>query len=148
MKNFTFKNKITNHLMKNGEKKTSENLIVKSFKELQKNSLKNSKKLVKIAVINSIPIFKIHTIENKKQKKKKRKIKEIPFFITSENFRISLAIKLILNNIRKKHLKMYIKLNTEILALSQEKGNTILVKNKIQKQALLNKRYFNFYRWQ
>ena len=79
MKTLTFKNKIINHLIKNGEKKTSENLIIKSFKELQKNSLKNTKELIKIAVINSIPVFKIHTVGNKKQKKKKEKLKKYHF---------------------------------------------------------------------
>ena len=56
-KKIKIKNKITNHLMLNGKKKTSEKILLKSFKELQKYSKKQSKKLIKLALIFSTPNF-------------------------------------------------------------------------------------------
>lgn len=147
MRKFNFKTKLANHLLKDGEKKTSEKVMMQSFKGLQKNSLKNPKKLIKIAVINSAPMFKIQTIKNKKKKKKKRKVIKVPFFITSSNSRMSSAIKLIINSIKEKQFKMHVKLNEEVLAASQKKGVTVQTKNEIQKQVVLNSRNFKLYRW-
>ena len=79
-KKIELKNKIINHLILNGKKETGEKILLKSFKELQKSSKKQPKKLIKLALIFSTPIFKIYKItikkKKKKIKKKKKKIKK------------------------------------------------------------------------
>jgi ribosomal protein S7 len=147
MKNLEIKKKLINQIMLNGCKETSEKIILKSFKELQKNSLKKTKELIKLSLLNSTPIFKINKIKNKKNKKKKQKLKEIPSFITNSNSRISLAIKFILQSIKKKKENFYTKFNKELILNSQQKGETIQLKNNIQKEVISKKRYLNFYRW-
>ena len=140
------KNKIINHLMLNGEKKTSEKILLKSFKELQKSSKKQSKKLIELAIIFSTPVFKVHKITNKKRKKKK--IKEIPTIITAKKARISLAIKFILNTLKnKKSSNFYTEFNKEILLNLKSEGSAIQIKNEVQKQVLLKKHFFSYYRW-
>lgn len=140
------KNKIINHLMLNGEKKTSEKILLKSFKELQKYSKKQPKKLVELAIIFSTPIFKVHKIINKKRKKKN--IKEIPTLIATKRARISLAIKFILNTLHnKKSNYFYLEFHKEILLHVKNEGSAILKKNETQKQALLKKHFFSYYRW-
>ena len=103
-KNTSIQKKLINHLIKNGEKKTSEKILLKSLKTLQKNSLKKSKKILQLALIHSTPIFKLHKISNKKLKKRTKKVREIPAFISNRQSRISLTIKLILRNIKKKKI--------------------------------------------
>lgn len=140
------KNKLINHIMVNGEKKTSEKILLKSLKELQKNSSKQSKNLVKLAIINSTPIFKLHKIINKK--KKKIYIREIPAFIPKTSYRNSLSIKFILVSAKNKKINnFYTKFKQEILLTAQSKGTSIELKNDLQKQVLLKKRFFTFYRW-
>lgn len=146
IKLFEIKKKFINHFIKNGKKATSEKILLNSLKELQKISPKQSEELIKNAVINSLPIFKIHKIENKKQKKKKRKIKEIPFFIANKTSRISLAIKLIIESL-KKQTCFFRDFNREIISNNQQKGNSIQLKSELQKKVMHNKRYFRFYRW-
>lgn len=53
-KKIEIKNKLINHLMVNGEKKTSEKILIKSLKELQKDSQKQSKK------VNTIGYYKLN----------------------------------------------------------------------------------------
>jgi len=140
------KNKIINHLLVDGKKKTSEKSLLKSFKELQKQSTKNSKKLTQLAILLALPIFKVHKIANKK--KRNKQVREIPAFILKERARVSLAIKFILASIKKRTPnKFYIKLKQEILLNSQNKGEAILMKDELQKQVLLKKRFFRYYRW-
>ena len=84
----------------------------------------------------------------KQIKKKKKKIKEIPTIINTKKARISLAIKFILATLKnKKSNYFYIKLHNEILLNLKSEGSAVQIKNKIQKQALLNKHFFYFYRW-
>jgi len=72
-KKLEIKNKLINHIMVNGNKKTSEKILLKSFKNLQKDSQKQSKKIFQLAIINSTPIFKLHIHKIKKKRKKKNK---------------------------------------------------------------------------
>lgn len=145
MKQIEIKKKFINHLMINGKKNTSEKIILQSFKELQKISLKKTNDLIKLAVIYSIPIFKLNIIRNKKSKK--RKFKEVPSFISNNSYRISLAIKFIIATINDKKENIKNKLTKEIILCSQQKGNTVLAKNNLQKNILLKKKFLNFYRW-
>jgi ribosomal protein S7 len=149
MKKLDIIKKIINHLMKNGEKNTSEKLFLQSFKELQKNSSKETQKLIKLAVLNTTPIFKLHKIKNKNVKKNNDK--EVPSFIANRQSKISLAIKFILKSVKKKSESFYKKFKEELLLNSQNKGDAVKIKNDLQEQILqikiTNKRYFNFYRW-
>ena len=86
------KTKFISHLMKSGERKTSEKILLKSFKKLQKHSSKKSEKILKLALIYSTPIFKLHKITNKKLKKRTKKLREIPAFISNQKSRISFAL--------------------------------------------------------
>jgi len=148
MKKQEIKNKIINNIMKHGKKKVSEAILIKSAKKLQKNSNKQFKKIMQLALINSLPTFKLHKIENKKQKKRNRKIIEIPAFISKPMSRNSNAIKFILYNIeKKKSKKFHVKLNQEILVTAQSQGNAIEMKNTLQKQVLSKRHFFNYYRW-
>jgi small subunit ribosomal protein S7 len=149
MEFFETRKKLVNHLMKNGKKTVSEKILLNSFKELQKISLKQSEDLMKNALINAVPLFKIYKSENKKQKKKKRKIKEIPFFILSTKARISFAIKLIIKSFKEqKYSSSFFKnFNNEILLNNQQKGLSNKIKTDLQKKVILNKKYFHFYRW-
>ena len=140
------KNKIINHLMLDGVKETSEKILLKSFKELQKSSKKQSKKLIELAIIFATPIFKVHKITNKKRKKKN--IKEIPTIIATKRAKISLAIKFILTTLKnKKSNYFYKEFNKEILLNVKNEGSAIQIKNEVQKQVLLKKHFFSYYRW-
>ena len=148
MKNKETKNKLINHIMINGEKKTSENILFKSIKTLQKNSKKQLKQIMQLAIINSTPTFKLHQIRNKKKKKRNQKVREIPAFISKVTARTSIAIKLILSSIeKKKSKKFYKKLNQKLFLTAQSKSNTINLKNTLQKHVILKKHFFKYYRW-
>jgi ribosomal protein S7 len=146
-KKLRIKNKLINHITRNGNKKTSEKILLKSFKKLQKDSLKQSKKILQLALINSTAVFKLNTYKLKK--KKKSNLKEIPTFISNTDTRTSLAIKHILNKKTKdKNInKFFLEFKKEILLTSQQKGSIIESKTNIQKQIPQKKRFFAFYKW-
>lgn len=148
-KYYKIENKIINHIMIDGKKKTSEKLFLKSFKQLQTNSKKQTKKILQLCLINATPIFKLHQSSNKKVKKKKRKIRLMPVFINTMLNRLSLGIKFIIKNIRKKNSTTYFynKLAQEILLLSENKGLILDTTKENCKKILLNKRYTKHYRW-
>jgi ribosomal protein S7 len=134
--------------MFSGKKKTSEKLLLKSVKELNKSSKKQIKKLVQLSIIYTTPIFKLHISTNKKQKKRNRKIRILPSFVPQTQIRTSLALRFILANIKKKsNTQFYQSLKQAILQTSKQEKSIIEMKNEIQKKALLNKRYFRYYRW-
>jgi ribosomal protein S7 len=148
-KSIEIKKKIVNHIMFSGKKKTSEKLLLKSVKELNKSSKKQIKKLVQLSIIYTTPIFKLHISTNKKQKKRNRKIRILPSFVPQTQIRTSLALRFILANIKKKksNTQFYQSLKQAILQTSKQEKSIIEMKNEIQKKALLNKRYFRYYRW-
>ena len=147
-KSLDIKHKLINSITLNGKKKTSEKILLKSLKELQKSSKKQSKELVKLALVQSTPIFKLHRISNKKLKKKNRRVREIPAFISKMSSRTSLAIKFILKSIeKKKSNNFYVKLKENLLTTSQAKGDAVKLKNELQKQSIQHKRFFKYYRW-
>jgi ribosomal protein S7 len=145
MKTLEIKQKLINHITLNGEKKTGEKIVLNCFKELHKKSKRKTDDIMKLAIINATPIFKLHTIKNKKSKK--RKVKEIPAFITNNIYRVSLAIKFIINSIKKKKEHFYSKLEKEIILNSQQKGEAVQLKNNLQQKVLVQKKYLKFYRW-
>lgn len=143
------KSKLINHIMINGKKSNSEKILIKSVKELQKYSKKQSKRIIQLAIINATPIFKLHKIKNKKQKKRKKKsIREIPVFIANTSARTSLALKFLLATIsKKKSMKFNTKLRLELLLAAKSQGSSVEFKNELQKQVLLKQHFFNKYRW-
>jgi small subunit ribosomal protein S7 len=148
MKRKETRNKIINYIMINGEKKTSENILLTTVKKLQKNSKKQLKQIIQLTLINSTPTFKLHKIENKKRKKRNRKVIEIPAFISNSFTRTSVAIKFILTSAeKKKSKKFYDNFNQEIILAAQSKGNSIDLKNTLQKHIILKKHLFKYYRW-
>jgi small subunit ribosomal protein S7 len=139
--------KLSNRLLINGKKKISENIILKSFKCLQKESTKETKKVFQLAIINTSPTFKIHKISNKK-KKKGQKFREIPAFISTADSRSSLAIKFLLKDSTKKpYKKIFDNLAKEIITAAKLQGNSINSKNELQKQVLDKRHFFKYYRW-
>ena len=139
------KNKLINQITINGKKEISEKILIKSLKELQKNSTKKYKNIIQLVLIHTKPIFKLHIIKNKKRKKKR--VKEIPGFIKNKSSRISLSMKFILQNIKKGNNTFYKKLWKEILLDAKNQGNSIQTKMELQKEILTKKHYFRYYRW-
>jgi ribosomal protein S7 len=140
------KDKIINNLTQKGKKTKSEKILNKSIKELQKNSKKQTKKLIQLSLILSSIIFKTRTIKNKKSKKQKTRIK--PSFIINQNKRFSFAIKLIVTTANENYTSyFYNKLKDEFFSTAQLKNNVIKIKKDLEKQALKNKHVFKYYRW-
>jgi ribosomal protein S7 len=147
-KNIEIRNKIINLIMRRGKKSVGEKILNKSIKEIQKNSNAQSKELLQLAIIHSIPAFKLHKMSNKKQKKRNKKVKEIPAFIPQLVSRTSQGIKFLITGIKNKKINTcHKKFKEEILQGAQQKGSAVNLKNDLQKQALLNRHYFSFYRW-
>ena len=147
-KKIEINNKLVNHLVINGKKTKSEKIVLKSLKALQKISKKSSKKLFQLALVHNTPIFKLNIITQKKKKKKKQKVKIIPAFVSNKTSRISFAIKFIVKAASKKsNQPLFQKLLNEILISSQNKSSAIETKRETQKQALLNRHLFKYYRW-
>ena len=139
--NVILQNQIINYLIIDGNKQTSENLILKSFKLIQKDYNKSHKELFKSAIINSSPI-----VNNKQIKRKRKQTKEFPF-ILKKPIRISQAIKLILKILKNKsETTFYKKLNSELIIASKNTGNSIKNKKEIHEHAFIKKKYAN-YRW-
>lgn len=142
------KAKIINHLLVNGHKRTGEKIMQKSIKHIQKTLKSNSTDVVKLALINSLPTFKLHCITNKKQKKRNRKVRNIPAFLSNIRSRTSLSIKFIVNNLSKEKSKTFCKkLVHELVLDAKNQGSAVRTKNELQKQVILNKHFFTFYRW-
>ena len=138
------KNKITNHLTQQGKKTKSEKILNKSIKELQKNSKKQTKRLIQLSLTLSSVIFSIRTIKNKKNRKKKVRIK--PTFIANKNKRFSFAIKLIVLTARENYTNCFHnQLKNEFFSTAQFKS--YLIKKDLEKQALKAKHLFKYYRW-
>lgn len=147
-KKINIKNKLINHLIVSGKKNKSEKIVFKSIKALKIVSKKAIKKLLKLALISTIPIFKVNTITQKKRKKKKQKSKIIPTFIVNKISRISFAIKFIVAAAKKKKPQTFLrKFVEEILLTLNSPSNDIKAKEEAQKQVFLNRNLLTRYRW-
>jgi len=146
-KTIVFKNKIVNVFMKNGKKHTSEKILLKSSKLLQKSSKKNFQNLVQLAIINTTSAFKLNEQVMKKGKRKSKKV--TPSFIVKDSLRVMTALKFIRNTVQKNKssTNFYKNLANEILASSSLKSQSIEQKTKLQTQILLNKRYLSKFKW-
>lgn len=141
------KGKILNHIFKDGKKKTSEKILIKSFKTIQKFQKKPHSEITKLSIINATPTFRIIKLKNKRRKKKKA-VKEIPAFLSTYMFRLSWALKYIVTGTTKKTSNLfYNQLKDEILLNTKHEGNAVKLKDELQNQALQKKKYFKHYRW-
>jgi ribosomal protein S7 len=135
------KNLLLNHLIVNGNKQTSENLILKSFKTGQKQCFKNHREVFKSAVINSSPIVNLKYIM-----RGRKQVKEFPF-VLHKHIRTSLAIKLILHTINKNSEAAFSsKFNNEIMSTSKNSSNSVKTRYEIHNNAFVSRKYAN-YRW-
>lgn len=145
--NIELKQKLTNAIMKQGQKKTAEKILIKSLKLIQKSNKKNYKNLIKESIINTTPTFKINKQSSKRGKRKVKK--EIPSFIKKDSLRTMLSVNfLISNSFKNKELNnFYKKMSQEIIKTSFQKSKSIEQKTEIQKQVLMKKRYLLNFRW-
>ena len=146
-KTMVFKNKIVNVFMKNGKKHTSEKILLKSSKFLQKSSKKSFQNIFQLAIINTTSAFKLNEQVMKKGKRKSKKV--TPSFIIKDSLRIMTALKFFRNTVQKNKnsTSFYKNLANEILASSSLKSQSIEQKTKLQTQILLNKRYLSKFKW-
>ena len=136
-------------MMLSGKKQTSERIVLKSLKSLQKSISKNPISLVKQSVVNSTPVFKIN--KQSKKRGKKKTVKEIPIFMRNDYIRIISSLKFLVSSPKKKkeYYNFYKQLSKEILFSSSFKSNSSSISKKadIQKQVLAQKRYLFNFRW-
>jgi len=136
------KNKFLSYLMFCGKKIKSQNIFIKSSKLLQKNIIKNSQKIIKLVVINSLPLICAKKLIRKKGKQKF--LQEIPY-ILSKTQRISFAIKHIILILRAKKINKVSKLlQFEFLFHSKA---FLQKKIDILHQNLLTKKKYAKFRW-
>jgi len=139
---------LINHLCRSGKKKTSEKILLRSFKNIQKTSKKSHKKILQLSVVNSLAMFRIISLKSKKKRGKKRKILEIPLFIYNDVKRISWTLKFIVISSKNQSThQFYKKLKQEIMYCSKNKGNLINEKLENNKNILIKQKLFEYYRW-
>jgi len=142
------RNKLLNLLNVHGKKRTVENILCKSFKEIQKQSQKAFKLVMQLSLINMLPIFKLHKIEIKNLKKKKKQIKHFPVFISHFTRRVWFSIKIMLKSLKNRKSTNYVSsLKKTLLLSSQNKEFIINFKNVLQEEVLVYKQLFLYYRW-
>lgn len=138
------KKKIGNYFMLNGKKCVFDKFFLKTFKQLQKIDLKNSTHIVKSSIINTVPLFNVRVIRPSK-KKKKKVLKEYPFFL-NETQRIFFSFKTLLENSKKKGSSVVNLFKNELLKSSKNESNSTKVKITNQKLSVAKKKFLNF-RW-
>ena len=142
MKYNKLKKKFLNLLMINGNKKTSEKLLIKVIKRIQKSFYKKScKDLIKIGLINSAPILFLKTV-----KRKRKKTVKFPFLLSS-SLRVFYGLKFILKScLSKKNQSSYLTIGTELVNSTTNTSFSSKKKKDLHKEGFLNKKFAN-YRW-
>lgn len=145
------KQKILSHLVKNGKKKTCENALLKTSKLIQKSKNQLHHEIIKLAILNVTPVFRIIELKEKRRKRGLKNVREIPAFFSSYVFRSSWALKYISLTVKKNKAKnsniFYKQLKQEILLNSIDDGDAIKQTQELQKRALQKKKFFKYYRW-
>lgn len=140
------KNKLLNHIFKKGKKNISEKILTQNFKSVQKSYKKSHHEIIKLAILNSTPTFRVIKLRNKRRKKKT--IKEIPAFFSTYPYRTSWALKyLIKSSNLNTDASFATRLKHEILSTAEYKSNAVTFKKDLQIKALQKKKYFRYYRW-
>ena len=138
----TIQNKLTNYIMRNGNKQTSEKLLLKSNKLIQKvHKKKIFKEIFKLAIVNSSPFFYMKQIQ-----RKKKKALEFPFLLNN-CLKLHYGIKTIIAyaNI-KSSFSFYKNYSLEIINSAKLISEGVKKKKEKYKTAFYTKRYAN-YRW-
>ena len=146
MKKQKLKKKLLNHILQDGRKQISEKILVKSFKSIQKSQKKSHTEIVKLAILNSTPMFRVIRLKNKRRKKSS--VKEIPAFLSNYTYRTSWGLKyLVKTSTSKASSGMSNQLKHEIMSNVIHEGSAVIFKNELQNKALPKKKYFRHYRW-
>lgn len=140
------KNKLLNHILNKGQKHISEKILLKNFKSIQKSQKKSHNEIMKLAIVNVTPTFRIIKLKNKRRRKKS--VTEIPAFLSNYTYRTSWGLKyLVKNSTSKTNNNFFNKLKSEIISNAMYEGITVTFKNELQNKALNKKKYFRHYRW-
>lgn len=135
------KSLITTRLMSNGQKRTSEKVLLKTLKLIMKtHNKKGTKDLLKTAILNSSPVIYLKQI-----KRKKRATVEFPFLLNT-HLRLSYGVKLIISNSNSKKLPIFKLLNSELVNSSKNLSISVQKKQDLHKDSFLKKKFAN-YRW-
>lgn len=146
MKKQKLKKKLLNHILESGKKQTSEKIFSKNFKSIQKSQKKSHNEIVKLALLNTTPMFRIIKLKNKRRKKKS--VKEIPAFLSHYTYRTSWGLKYLVKISNSKPSNAFIsQLKDGILSNAKSEGHAVTLKNEFQNRALQTKKYFRHYRW-
>ena len=135
------KQKIVNHIFKEGKKQKSEKILKTSVKLLQKYQKKSHNDIIKLTMLNYIPTFRLIKL------KREKAILEVPTFISSLHNRSSWGIKYFIKTVTSDTTKtLSEKLKKTFLSYAT-KTETLTFKDELQKNALKQKNYFKYYRW-
>lgn len=123
----------------NGNKFTSEKLLLDSLKFIQKKKKKDSKTILKLSLKN------VNIILSNIQIKRRKVVMPVPFFLKKSK-RLTNSIKLVVKNssLSKKNFPSVLQDN--IIKLSENKGELKSKSVSIHTSSFLNKNLANF-RW-
>jgi small subunit ribosomal protein S7 len=126
--------------MLNGKKSTAERVFLESLVLIQQNLKKNPIKILLLSINNVKPVVEIRSVRMRGANY------QVPIPL-SDNRKVSIAIKWIIATAnKKKENSMKVKLKDELIAASQNHGESIKKKLTIHKLANAN-RAFAHYRW-
>lgn len=143
-----FKKKLHNQIIQDGKKQATEKTVTKSMKQAQKSQKKNINKLIKSKVFDSVSVFKVLTLINKRGRKVS--LKEVPKFLSNHKHRLFYAAKTLHKTTITSNLKtekLTSKLNHMFLTDPTVHDRLIETKNQEQISASTKKTMFKFYRW-
>nr|WPV72405.1 ribosomal protein S7 [Navicula sp.] len=136
------KRKTINHILKNGKKQISEKILKNSVKSVQKFQKKSHNEILKLAIFNSMPTFRIIKL------KRRKSLLEIPAYLSSYKYRASWGLKYLTKTLTSNsNLIFYKQLKTKILSNASSTNETAKPKDEVQKNVLKKKKYFKHYRW-
>lgn len=136
------KQSILTGIMKNGNKRTSEKVFLKSVKLIQmRENQKSFKRILKLSIVNSSPAISIRKI----RRKRKRTV-EFPFLL-KPRLRTSYGIKFLTQHSKKRSKAPFFEsFNEELLNSSKKISSSFKHKTNLYKEAFLKKKFAN-YRW-
>lgn len=136
------KENILNRIMVNGNKPTSEKLLARTIKLVQKTEKdKNFETILKTGIMNSSPILYV-----KKIQRKRKRTTEFPFLLNSK-LKLSYAIKfLVLSSKKRKIEPFFNKFSQEIINSSKKISLTFKQRIDIHKDGFAKRKFAN-YRW-
>jgi len=129
--------------MKNGIKNTSEKLLLKTSKLLQKELLKKKfEEIIKLAIINNSPHVYVKSV-----KRRKREPLTVPFLFNNSK-KISYAVKFIVKecSLHKSTSTFQDKISSELFKSANFEGQSTKKTEELLKSAFINKKFSN-YRW-